>query len=464
MKVMFFCPAYTRIRGGIESMVSTLVAALAAQPDISTAILTKGDPRVDTTPVYKTPSSTKVIVHSFEDSPAARGELKARVAEFAPDVVVARGASSIFFLIIDAIDELRTKLILGESSSPGDAVNHYGSAQARVQAFAAADRITLLMESFRHSLPEFLHPRVRHIPNPVQISASPAKPAGAPGKTKYIINVARITFRQKAQDVLVRAFSEVADEFPDWRLRLVGDVYHPRDHETLVKLVNELGLTDRVELLGGQPKEAVLRLLTESHLFAFPSRFEGFGIALGEALAAGLPAIGFEEAPAVNELIIHERNGLLAKGLDSPHALALALRRAMKDTAVRTEWGRFARENAQAFDENLIVDRWEALIRETAEIEIPVRHCTVEIDQRYYAYAWAYRAREPRLLYDESRPVVRKVMIHGTVDRVVDRLLPGGSAQREVARRTWRMGMSVYRFFRSRLNAAQRSTKQGNAT
>ena len=59
-----------------------------------------------------------------------------------------------------------------------------------------------------------------------------------------------------------------------------------------------------------------------------PSRWEGFPNVVAEALAHGLPVVGFELCSGIPELITNDISGIVAKGMDNSQSLALALKRA----------------------------------------------------------------------------------------------------------------------------------------
>jgi glycosyltransferase involved in cell wall biosynthesis len=95
----------------------------------------------------------------------------------------------------------------------------------------------------------------------------------------------------KGWDVLVRAFASIASACPTARLLLVGSTSadHERPFFNLVSgLVESLALTDRVTFPG---HTEALTALAASDVFAMPSRSEGYGTALMEALAVGLPCV-----------------------------------------------------------------------------------------------------------------------------------------------------------------------------
>ena len=103
--------------------------------------------------------------------------------------------------------------------------------------------------------------------------------------------------------------------------------------------------------------------LRESSVFAFPSAFEGFPLALTEAMSMGLPSIGFKSCPAVNDLIKDGNNGILCD--DTVEALSHGLAELMDDAEKRKLYGAQAREDMKEYTPEKIWNRWKELIDET---------------------------------------------------------------------------------------------------
>ncbi len=451
MRVLFFAPAFTRFRGGIEAMVAILTNHLTDQGH-EVGIVTGGDAEQHPDPVFDIPASVPVFQLWVTDTPQSRETLRKVVTDFAPDVFVVRGASTVYFNMIDAVRGTNIRLVLSESYDPAASEKHFPSPVARLSAFAAADRIHFLVANFKDSLPDYLQDRVRPIGNPVEPNPHRAHPEGRPGERRFIINVARITFFQKAQDVLVRAFAQLADRYPGWDLRLVGDTFKSEDHKKLVDLIASLGLQDRVHILGSQPKPEVYRLLAESHIFAFPSLFEGFGIALVEGMASGLPCVGFADAPAVNSLIQHEENGLLVKRLGDPDTLASGLERLMASPEQRRTMGDNGVEFSKRFASDIIARRWEALISEAAA-EPRAIMSTVPTDKDLLLGSLWYRLAQDHLLYDvpqrqrASQPASDVHTLEFRIGRkflkIVNRLLPLQTRRRAAVKYAYRRARGI---------------------
>ncbi|GAA0839989.1 hypothetical protein GCM10009113_04370 [Marinobacter szutsaonensis] len=111
----------------------------------------------------------------------------------------------------------------------------------------------------------------------------------AMAKVPLLLCVAQLSPR-KAQHQLVQALSELAD-LP-WRCILVGSTERDREYATRVRgAIASHGLDDRFELTGELHEDALADCYSQADAFVFPSLYEGYGMAVDEALAAGLPVI-----------------------------------------------------------------------------------------------------------------------------------------------------------------------------
>ncbi|WP_067499390.1 glycosyltransferase family 1 protein [Actinoplanes sp. TFC3] len=128
----------------------------------------------------------------------------------------------------------------------------------------------------------------------------------------------------KNHRVLIAAFAEVAAALPDVHLVLVGQ-RDPRFPGCVASLIRELDSTGRIRLLEQVGDEELLRLYAGAAVFAFPSRAEGFGLPVLEAMAAGVPTVT-SDAPAVVEA---GAGASLVAAAEDPHAWAEALIRVL---------------------------------------------------------------------------------------------------------------------------------------
>jgi len=125
---------------------------------------------------------------------------------------------------------------------------------------------------------------------------------------------------EKGLEFLVQAVKILTDQKCDIELRLVGDGPSRRPLEGLAR---DLGILDRVHLLGPLDEAAKMRELYAADLFVLPSLAEGLPSSITEAMAVGVPVIATNIA-GTSELVEQGKTGLLVRPSD-PQALANAI-------------------------------------------------------------------------------------------------------------------------------------------
>lgn len=193
--------------------------------------------------------------------------------------------------------------------------------------YAKFDAIVTITEAdanaYREAFPA-LADKITCIPNSIPASTRPPSALDRP----LVMTAGRLT-GMKGFDILVKAFAQVAEEFPDWRLKIFG---RGRDRDKLRGLIAEHGLDGRVELPGAvTPLDAEWQ---RASIAVVPSRFEPFGLVIVEAMAAGLPVVATAVKFGPLEIIESEDNGLLVPP-KQPKPLAKALARLMRDADLR---------------------------------------------------------------------------------------------------------------------------------
>ena len=298
-------------------------------------------------------------VNDLFQSSCLKESLRSAIGRFKPEIIVAFQPASTRLLL----DDLGTKLPV-ITMSHGDPADYFRSYPVKeLPAIEACAMNQVLMPSFEAALKAGL-PRARTVTIGNAIRQMPfTADLAAQKPVRRIVTVGRLTQNHKRPHLLIEAFARVAGRHPDWRLELWGDKDRDAYYRRLESMIRDSGLSGRAFLMG--PTKDVPAVLKEADLFAFPSAYEGFGMALAEGMSAGLPAIGFKSCPAVNELIEDGVTGLLCE--DGAEALAGALDRLMSDQALRVQMGAAAKAAMQAFAPERIWDRWESLIQEVIE-------------------------------------------------------------------------------------------------
>jgi glycosyltransferase involved in cell wall biosynthesis len=131
---------------------------------------------------------------------------------------------------------------------------------------------------------------------------------------------------RKGHDLLFEALSTLP---PRWHLSCAGSL--TRSPETVAGLraqLHALGLEQRIALVGEVHERALRQLYAAADLFVLPTRYEGYGMAVAEALAHGLPVVS-TRAGAIPELVgLHA--GLLVDA-DDVDQLRAALERVLNE-------------------------------------------------------------------------------------------------------------------------------------
>jgi glycosyltransferase involved in cell wall biosynthesis len=148
---------------------------------------------------------------------------------------------------------------------------------------------------------------------------------------------------RKGVDLLAAAFVEIAREFANAKLRIVGDGELRESVEQTLRPVRE-----RVEFVGFTDWDELPEAYASADVLCMPSRYDGWGLVVPEGLASGLPVIATDRMGAALEFVETKRNGWLISAGDQG-ALINAMREAVGISAGELEQlGCQARESVSA--------------------------------------------------------------------------------------------------------------------
>ena len=190
------------------------------------------------------------------------------------------------------------------------------------------------------------------IPNPLPFETSESPDLTA----KTVLCVGRIS-TDKGIDRLLNIWAKVSSEFPDWKLRLIGDVI---DKE-LLKQINDLRIDESVEI-----KKATRNILEEyldSSVYVMTSRFEGLPMVLLEAISVGLPIVSYTFKCGPRDVINDGVDGFLVEE-DDKKTFVEKLKLLMSDEKLRTEMSKQAKINSKRFSEEVVMNKWNNLFNE----------------------------------------------------------------------------------------------------
>lgn len=176
-------------------------------------------------------------------------------------------------------------------------------------------------------------------------------------REKTVLAVGRL-HEVKRFDLLIRLFAVVHKQFPDWKLRIVGD---GEEREKLEMTIKELCAEDYVNLTGKKDAAGVEEEMLRASVFAMTSRSEGFPFVLLEAQSCGLPVAAFDVRVGPGFVVQDGVNGYLAADMvyeDFCEKLASLI----KDEKLRREMSEAAIAHAAGFSREKVGEMWYSLI------------------------------------------------------------------------------------------------------
>ena len=213
------------------------------------------------------------------------------------------------------------------------------------------DRFVVLTEEDKRSWVE-LH-NVEVIPDPLAFPIDKLSPL----TKKRVIAVGRYVY-QKGFDLLLQAWSQVAEQFPEWELAIYG----MGDRAPYEKIIDDLQI-DRSRCHLNASTNDIRQEYLNSSLFVFSSRFEGFGMVLIEAMACGLPVISFDCPCGPKDIVRHDEDGILVPS-GSVKQLTSAMWRLMSDATQRRRMASAASVNVRRYQMGVIAERWRSLFNQ----------------------------------------------------------------------------------------------------
>jgi glycosyltransferase involved in cell wall biosynthesis len=203
-------------------------------------------------------------------------------------------------------------------------------------------------------------PAVRHFCIPYHCELAPflaAEREPRPDETVFFFCGQMIA--RKGVDHLLAAFSALAERYPRVRLLLAGrEAELPRLLAALTETVRA-----RIEYAGFQPPEDLPRFFARGDVFVLPSRYDGWGVVVNQAIGAGLPVICSDAVGAGRDLVEPEVNGLRFPAGDVA-GLAQAMERFAAEPALAARWGAASRAKAAAWTPDRGAQKWVDVFHE----------------------------------------------------------------------------------------------------
>ena len=213
------------------------------------------------------------------------------------------------------------------------------------------NRMVVLTESAKNDWSELSN--VTLIPDPLPFTADEVSPL----TFKRLVCIGRYDY-DKGNDLLLQAWAKIEKQIPEW----IIDIYGNGNMETYQQLMVQLGIdSSRCHLHG--PITEVRKEYLQSSLFVLPSRYEGFGLVLIEAMACGLPVVSFDCENGPRNIISDGQNGFLVQPFDVD-AFAERLLMLIRNEELRQKMGVEAHQSSRQYQIENIALRWKSLFEE----------------------------------------------------------------------------------------------------
>lgn len=220
-----------------------------------------------------------------------------------------------------------------------------------VSELVKLNRLVVLTNDAVTEWPELAN--IRMIPDPLSLKVDGYSSL----TTKRVITIGRYSY-EKGYDILLRIWSVVEKKCTDWQL----DVYAMGDPTPYVKLMDDLSIDKRRCHLHSSVVDVEDEYL-KSSILVQPSRTEGFGLVIVEAMACGLPVLSFDCENGPRSIISDGEEGFLIPTFDIEE-FSNRLIQLMNDADLRKSMGEKGRKKSQCYQIESVGNQWKQLFDE----------------------------------------------------------------------------------------------------
>lgn len=171
-----------------------------------------------------------------------------------------------------------------------------------------------------------------------------------------LITVGRINKEEKQTHLLIELLNELKNKFIKWELEVWGEIIDKDYYAYINQLVHKYDLKGKVHFKG--TSDNIIEILKQADIFILSSAYEGFSLALAEAMSVGLPVIGFNYCTGLNEIVKNGYSGFLCDDLEDMVNKSALL---MEDYELRVKMGKNAHVAMKNYQPSRIWDQWNEL-------------------------------------------------------------------------------------------------------
>lgn len=217
-------------------------------------------------------------------------------------------------------------------------------------------RVTVFTHADISYIGKRLH-NVVYLPNPLSMQPVTSTPL----KSKTILAVGRMeAWHIKGFDLLIKAWGTICDKYPEWKLQILGGG-DKKYSDYLIGLSKSSNAFNSFEIIDfcSDPTP----YYRSASIFVLSSRYEGFGMALLEAMSQGCACIACDYKGRQSEILPSPDCGIICE-TDDEDAIKSAITRMIENSEYRESVRRYAVDRSCDFTLDKIMDRWEDIIKE----------------------------------------------------------------------------------------------------
>lgn len=287
-------------------------------------------------------------------------KLRSALQEIKPDLVLSF-CDQMNIVTLQASNKLRVPVWISEHSDPSkqklSALWEFWRNRAYPKCTGSIVLTQQIKEHFRRWLPaERIHVIYNAISPPAnQLQTPHVGTTSLNDSLSTLLTMGRLSY-EKGFDILLDAWRQVENQLPSWQLKIVGD------GNQRAALEHQASDLHQVHFVGWV--DDPWPMYSKAQAFILPSRYEGFPVALVEAMSQGLPCIATHCTEAI-ELLSDGDKALMVVPTNSSDELAQALLRLANQPELQSSLGESAKRISQKFTWEIIGPQWDNLVLHT---------------------------------------------------------------------------------------------------
>lgn len=211
------------------------------------------------------------------------------------------------------------------------------------------DRVILLTA---YNRTEWISNNLEVIPNPLSFPVDEKSAL----THKRIICVGSLS-HNKGYDLLIKAWGKIASRYPDWKI----SIYGRGDSSVYAPMLRDAKVSDSITFCG--PTTEIKQKMLESSFLVLPSRSEGFGMVLIEAMACGLPCVSYDCPCGPRDIVQNGKNGFLIPPQDTD-ALAAGIEKLIQDHSLLQKMSENAIKSVSPYQISHVASKWASLFNQ----------------------------------------------------------------------------------------------------